>query len=269
MSQKQELITKYLDLARAIAISQWKTGLLRGFGDVDDAIQEASLALIQAVEHYDETHASQNPRAYFGRCIVNHLKLHQKTGGLVRTPGWRLRRVTRETRPEVYKAAKQLRGTMSIHSRDGDDNAFNAVLAKKMSYSENPSARLEAEEARAAFKRLAPDQQNMLKRRLGLDGNDCETLRVLAEEGGVSHECARLRQLSALNDLRKMLVDDEPEANYERKAGDDSGRDSKPATNPEPTDSIGNVVEASRGCEPEVVVSVQFGRVAVRSVIAA
>lgn len=198
-SERNALCLVNLPYAKYIALEMWRAGRLRNLGSLEDAIQEASIALMTAIERFDSDHVDEkdgkpnaNFESYVGTCIRNHLGHKGRTGTVIVIPGWALRKNTKEKRPDVYKHAKHLCavGSLSLSS-DG-----------LVSREKDPDHDMMIEETRAALERLEPDMRDLLKKRFGIGGEEPQTLRSLGEAAGVSSERIRVRQRDALRSMR-------------------------------------------------------------------
>jgi RNA polymerase sigma factor (sigma-70 family) len=187
-----------MPLAKYMTARLWKHGALKFFESLDDALQEAYKALMNAIQKEDPDHPQASWSNYICECIKRHLLRANKEIGVIHTPAWAFSKKAKKERPEAYRMAKNAHGCASlefctIHS-----------TCSALVHVEDPSVGLQVEELLAAIALLPDYERDLIEVSFGLNG-ETKTLRAYAEEYGISHELARVRQGEVLDKLRERL----------------------------------------------------------------
>lgn len=209
----------------------------RGVG-LSDLIQEGNLGLIKAVNRFDyrrgyrfSTFASWWIRHMLGREVANtartvRVPVHvqdtqQKIGNARRMLRDRLRREPSDE--EVAEAAdisvdklretyqKVYGGFVSLDEPVGDEEGrpraevFKDPNSPESTPFDDVSKKHEAEEVRSLLAKLTPIQEDVLRKRFGLDDGRCWTLREIGDYRELTRERIRQIQVAALAKLRRLL----------------------------------------------------------------
>jgi len=205
---------------------------------LSDLIQEGNLGLIKAVDRFDyrrgyrfSTFASWWIRHMLGREVANtartvRVPVHvqdtqQRISGARRMLRERLRR--NPTDEEVAEAAgvsvdklietyqRVYGGVVSLDEPVGDEEGrsraevFKDPNSAEHTSFDDVSKKHEAEAVRSLLARLSPIQEDVLRKRFGLDDGRCWTLREIGDYRALTRERIRQIQVAALEKLRTLI----------------------------------------------------------------
>lgn len=192
--ERNRLTEANLPLAKFVTKRLWDSGKLSYFDTLNDALQEAYLVLMRAVEGFDPSVPKANWGGYLYQCLYRELLHLNAESSLISCPYWTRSIKTKINRPALFKEVGILHvttpyeETMTLDFHDGYDNSLG----------------LQIEELRRGLKYLTPNERDTIISRFGLDGNQ-KSMRQYARQRGVSRELVRCWYRSGMEKLRERL----------------------------------------------------------------
>lgn len=223
-SVKDEIISMNLRLVLCIARRYENMGL-----DIEDLIQEGNMGLIHAVEKYDytkdntfSTYAAFWIRAYIFRALDKETKLTKGFSSKNYLLYKEFLSVEKALLQQLnrYPTDKEIADAMNIeeaqvseiksHGRIASIDEINEDEDREIPFEIEDPTNMEDEIIHAntdmfgkAFAMLTEKELIVIKKRMGFDGNEPESLVAIGKELGISKQRVLQLERSAINKLRK------------------------------------------------------------------
>ncbi len=205
---KQLVICQYTPLVMNVTNKMWHNGFGHFWGQVEDLFQEGVIGLIRAVEGWNPDRGTKFV-TYAFTCIYRHVQSVTNAGdGIIHVPHdvtyCQLDELDEKFTRAISLAYKQARSGVKSLSHDCDNYQPCDERWSETEFKES------LEEVQTALRSLREREIDIIKRRIGLDGEE-ETLLSISETHDISKERVRQVEANALAKLKNWLMERDPD----------------------------------------------------------
>lgn len=209
--EKQLVVVQFARLVKRIASIIWKKKIGRHWGSFEDVFQEGIIGLYRAINGYNAENGTKFI-SYAYSCVYRHIIAKAIEGSsIIRVPhNTTLKCKEEDELDEKFNTALQLayKRTRNITSIQNQYEDECQIEDKSLNEKEFKNS---LEEVKKALSNIKERQADILKRRMGLENYEEQTLQEIGDFYKISKERTRQLEESAINKLKNWLKETDPD----------------------------------------------------------